>query len=460
MHLEGVARRRSPGCRAEAGLVDEVGGSWRGCSEACSRRQCRLRRARPVRSKCKAPLVEQLDLFGGQPTAPLDQVGPPAQRPCEGLRPTPPGDAAMVARPQHLGHLPARNSAGRVYCGYSSRPSLNDSSSADASLPITPGHQPAHGLEDRPWPPPRPRRARSRRSTARRRRGVGAPARRRPRSDRTAGENPRRRPARRRSAGRSGDRRAEQESGRGGSAASTAANSGSGISTIPAPPPNGASSTERWGSVVRRAQVVDADVEQRRRSCPAQQALAGEPVDHVGEDREDVDPHAARDARGRGAPRAASITMRPGSYVGHEDNRHQGTAVEHEQIGRGVGLDSLDAAHVGAIDGSHARRRRSDGPTASSSGSSTASARSTVPRSARPPRESTPRRRPRSSPSGEAATTAPSAHPDRSTAREPGSTARDVRSVTSVTMTSPRARAPARSAPPPATTVRAPLVST
>src|SRR3954464_3691941 len=32
-----------------------------------------------------------------------------------------------------------RNSPGRVYCGYSRRPSVNDSSPADASLPMTPG---------------------------------------------------------------------------------------------------------------------------------------------------------------------------------------------------------------------------------------------------------------------------------------------------------------------------------
>ena len=32
-----------------------------------------------------------------------------------------------------------RNSAGRVYCGYSSRPSANDSCSPDAAFPITPG---------------------------------------------------------------------------------------------------------------------------------------------------------------------------------------------------------------------------------------------------------------------------------------------------------------------------------
>ena len=50
------------------------------------------------------------------------------------------GDPGVVARPQHLGHVPAPE-LGRAGCTAGTRagPSANDSSAADASLPITPG---------------------------------------------------------------------------------------------------------------------------------------------------------------------------------------------------------------------------------------------------------------------------------------------------------------------------------
>ena len=73
--------------------------------------------------------------------------------------------------------------------------------------------------------------------------------------------------------------------------ASTARKTGSGISTIPAPPPNGLSSTERRGSPAPARRSCT-----RTSSAPASTARAedgGTAVarDQVGEDGEDVDPH-------------------------------------------------------------------------------------------------------------------------------------------------------------------------
>ena len=69
-----------------------------------------------------------------------------------------------------------------------------------------------------------------------------------------------------------------------GRAASTAAKSGPGARTIPAPPPKGASSTDRRGSLGAGPQVVDAQVEQ---------AVAPGPSEERATDR------SARRARGR-----------------------------------------------------------------------------------------------------------------------------------------------------------------
>ena len=62
-------------------------------------------------------------------------------------------------------------------------------------------------------------------------------------------------------------------SGRGGSAASTAAKIGSGAMTMPAPPPNGVSSTVRCRSVGVVAQVVHPQVEPARGARPPEQGL-------------------------------------------------------------------------------------------------------------------------------------------------------------------------------------------
>ena len=93
-----------------------------------------------------------------------------------------------------------------------------------------------------------------------------------------------------------------RSSGRGGSAASTAAKTGWARITIPAPPPNGASSTVRCTSVVcsRRSWV-------RRSSRPVERALpsrlsAQKRVDQPREDGEHVDAHGVP-AYGRDLPR-------------------------------------------------------------------------------------------------------------------------------------------------------------
>ena len=175
------------------------------------------------------------------------------------------------------GTAQSRNPAGRVYCGYSSSPSAKLSSAADSSLPSTPGHEAGHRLDhdqggqlaagqhdvaDRqlavdqvvghPLVDPLVAAAEQREAA------VGPAS-----SAATAWSN-------RRPAGRS--RRSGRGSPSAASTASTAAKTGSGISTIPAPPPNGASSTDRCGSRRRRPQVVDPQVERRRRGGPAEHA--------------------------------------------------------------------------------------------------------------------------------------------------------------------------------------------
>ena len=143
-----------------------------------------------------------------------------------------------------------------------------------------------------PWPPPRRRPARSRRPRARRRRGGGAPARRRPRSARTAARTRRGRPAPGPRPGRSAARRVRAAAAGGaGRPRSTAANSGSGISTMPAPPPNGLSSTERCGSEVAWRRSCTRTSSRPALAGPPEQAGVGEPVDQVREDGEDVDAH-------------------------------------------------------------------------------------------------------------------------------------------------------------------------
>ena len=63
------------------------------------------------------------------------------------------------------------------------------------------------------------------------------------------------------------------------------------MSTMPALPPNGASSTDRCGSVASVAQVVGAQVEESGRPRLAEQTLGKEAVDEGRKDGEDVNAH-------------------------------------------------------------------------------------------------------------------------------------------------------------------------
>ena len=154
----------------------------------------------------------------------------------------PPGATGRPARGRRCGSTSGtgwpRNSAGRVYCGYSSSPATNDSSAPDASLPITPGTRRATASITTS----RGRFAARQHVVADRQLAVAqvvghplvdalvAAAQQR--------EARARRPARRAYAWSKGRPAADsRSSGRGGSTASTAAKIGSGAITIPAPPP-------------------------------------------------------------------------------------------------------------------------------------------------------------------------------------------------------------------------------
>ena len=78
-----------------------------------------------------------------------DQVRAARNRAAQRLRATPARDARVVAREQES-RAPAtpRTSAGLVYCGYSSSPSLKDSSRLDSSLPRAPGQESHDRLDD------------------------------------------------------------------------------------------------------------------------------------------------------------------------------------------------------------------------------------------------------------------------------------------------------------------------
>ena len=214
---------------------------------------------------------------------PLDPPAAPVRRPSDrpaldevGAAVPGPGRAAAwrqrAIRPwsprrRTSGTARPRNSAGRVYCGYSSEPVGERLLGRRRLVAHDPGDAAGPPPRPRPGPPPRRRPGRSRRPTARRRRGGRRRAGRRPRSARTGARSPPPRGQLARPApGRTAAARPRAgTAGRGGSTASTAAKSGSGIITMPAPPPNGASSTVRWRSVV----AVRAGRGGARRAGPA-----------------------------------------------------------------------------------------------------------------------------------------------------------------------------------------------
>src|ERR671911_2063503 len=52
-------------------------------------------------------LGQQLSVGGVEATAGVDEVGPEVERAPQGLSAPPAGDAAVIARAEHVGHLPA-----------------------------------------------------------------------------------------------------------------------------------------------------------------------------------------------------------------------------------------------------------------------------------------------------------------------------------------------------------------
>ena len=91
------------------------------------------------------------------------------------------------------------------------------------------------------------------------------------------------------------------------SSASTASNSGSGLSTMPSPPPNGRSSTVRWRSCVNCAQILHAHVDQAGFARPADDAVVERPGEKFRKNGDDIEMlQMAKAADCRVAQRSAS----------------------------------------------------------------------------------------------------------------------------------------------------------
>ncbi len=89
------------------------------------------------------------------------------------------------------------------------------------------------------------------------------------------------------------------------------ANSGSGFSTIPGPPPNGTSSTVRWRSVVKSRRSWTTMSSNPLVRAASDDALDEPRFDHAREDRDDVELHDLPRASGRGCrSRSSSAAMR------------------------------------------------------------------------------------------------------------------------------------------------------
>ena len=195
-----------------------------------------------------------------------------------------------------------RNSAGRVYCGKSSSPSrANVSPATDASSPTTPGMQPRHRVHDH-----QRRQLAARQHVIADRNRLGrqmlpdalvdpfVPPAQRPRGDpaRSTASPPRASGARRRATSGSPLRRSDPPSAaRWSRIRSTAANSGSGFSTIPGPPPNGMSSTTRCRSVVKSRRSCTRTSSSPCAMARATIAFRERRLHHPRKDRDDVDLH-------------------------------------------------------------------------------------------------------------------------------------------------------------------------
>ena len=106
---------------------------------------------------------------------------------------------------------------------------------------------------------------------------------------------------------------------------------------MPAPPPNGVSSTERWASWRGVPEVVGAQVEETPAPGPTEDGVAGVVVDDLGEDGEDVDPHSRSPSGDVDGHDAARRRRRRTNRA-----RDQAATVEHQQVAGRVGLDGRD----------------------------------------------------------------------------------------------------------------------
>ena len=78
---------------------------------------------------------------------------------------------------------------------------------------------------------------------------------------------------------------------------STARKMGSGLSSMPSPPPNGRSSTVRWRSKVQVAQIMDADGDQARLDGLCNDTVFEGTAEELGKDGQDMEGHGALSRR-------------------------------------------------------------------------------------------------------------------------------------------------------------------
>ena len=131
---------------------------------------------------------------------------------------------------------------------------------------------------------------------------------------------------------------------------STVAKMGSGLRTIPGPPPNGrvVDAAVRVGGAITK--VVEAQVEQPVRRARPMTLSAAEVVDQRREDGEDVDAHRGRRHAQSNRPVGRVDHQVVARVVDQERQRHQGIAVGDQQVARRVLLHGDDDASIGAVE--------------------------------------------------------------------------------------------------------------
>ncbi len=95
-----------------------------------------------------ACLHQQGDFLVGEPAAGGEEVGTALERPAEGLHPTPTCDAAMVTRPEHLGHAPSPEDSGAGVLGVLEEPRQETLLFGRCLVAEHPREEPRHRLHD------------------------------------------------------------------------------------------------------------------------------------------------------------------------------------------------------------------------------------------------------------------------------------------------------------------------